>query len=662
MHYDRASKIYLKKLFMKNIFKVKLIYQIAAFALPLAVYLNTLAPSVWYIDSGELATVAAKLAIAHPTGYPLYTVLGSLFSKLPFGTPIYDLNLMCAVVSSLATLIFFNLLVLIATRLNLNKDKKALVIEKNKIVVYNCALAVTLILAFSKTFWDSATAVEVYSLHSFFLVLLIYLFLNAINHSLEKSDKAGNLWILFSFVLGLSFTNHLTTIFLSVGFIYLYFSVYGYNKESLTNILKSAVPFIIGFSFNLYLLVRSGKSIISWGEPDTFAKLFQHIFGRQYASLMFNSFDVASAQLMYFFEFFPMEFYIIPLILIIPGIIELNKHSKRMLILTLLLFLFNLFYAVNYNIIDIENYFLLIIIVSLIWIFYGIIFFIKKFSGNSLRISIISLLIFLIPLSQNYSANNKSGDYSIRNLLNDIYKSVPENSIIFAIQWNIIVSSSLYLNFVEHVRPDVIILNRDQLSVGWYINFIKKQYPELYEKSKEAFDEYYKVQAVIESDPERYKNPLTDADKYEVLKLQAAFKKLVDDIVNKNYNDRSIFITYETEEDKQIKVAAEYPRIPQGLLFKLSKDTVNYDGYIMPEFNFSYSGKTDFNESYKVATYMQAYMGRANYLMKFGKYDEAENLLNKVAVYFPNKPEVVFLQKKLNRLKGEKESKKDTLK
>jgi len=38
------------------------------------VYIFTLAPSVVQIDSGELAAVQATLGIAHPTGYPLFTI------------------------------------------------------------------------------------------------------------------------------------------------------------------------------------------------------------------------------------------------------------------------------------------------------------------------------------------------------------------------------------------------------------------------------------------------------------------------------------------------------------------------------------------------------------------------------------------------------------
>ncbi|MEW6679624.1 MAG: DUF2723 domain-containing protein [bacterium] len=50
------------------------------------VYLHTLTPTVEFHDSGELISVAYTLGIAHPPGYPLYTLLGEVFITLiPFG-------------------------------------------------------------------------------------------------------------------------------------------------------------------------------------------------------------------------------------------------------------------------------------------------------------------------------------------------------------------------------------------------------------------------------------------------------------------------------------------------------------------------------------------------------------------------------------------------
>ena len=51
-----------------------------------AVYLVTLSPAVGLIDSGELAAGCNLLNILHPTGYPLYTMLGRLASLGPVAT------------------------------------------------------------------------------------------------------------------------------------------------------------------------------------------------------------------------------------------------------------------------------------------------------------------------------------------------------------------------------------------------------------------------------------------------------------------------------------------------------------------------------------------------------------------------------------------------
>jgi len=50
------------------------------------IYLRTLAPSVVGGDTGELITVAYKMGVAHPPGYPLFTLLAKLFTFIPFGT------------------------------------------------------------------------------------------------------------------------------------------------------------------------------------------------------------------------------------------------------------------------------------------------------------------------------------------------------------------------------------------------------------------------------------------------------------------------------------------------------------------------------------------------------------------------------------------------
>jgi hypothetical protein len=47
------------------------------------VYVQTLAPTVSFFDSGELIAAAYTLGVAHPPGYPLYVSLGGYFQNCP---------------------------------------------------------------------------------------------------------------------------------------------------------------------------------------------------------------------------------------------------------------------------------------------------------------------------------------------------------------------------------------------------------------------------------------------------------------------------------------------------------------------------------------------------------------------------------------------------
>ena len=76
---------------------------LALLALVLAVYLRTLAPGALGGDPGELQFVPAILSMPHPTGTPLYILLGKLWSMLPLGPSVaWRMNLLAALSAALA--------------------------------------------------------------------------------------------------------------------------------------------------------------------------------------------------------------------------------------------------------------------------------------------------------------------------------------------------------------------------------------------------------------------------------------------------------------------------------------------------------------------------------------------------------------------------------
>jgi hypothetical protein len=155
------------------------------FGLCLAVYVLTLAPGVLGGDSGELQYIPYILGVAHPTGYPLYTFLGWLWAHgVVVGDVAYRMNLLSAVLgASTATVLY-----LIAHHLTARHAP---------------ALLAAVLFAFSPTFWMQAIVAEVYTLHTTFVVLVIYLLLQW-----EATRPSTRDLLLAAFVYGLSLTHH----------------------------------------------------------------------------------------------------------------------------------------------------------------------------------------------------------------------------------------------------------------------------------------------------------------------------------------------------------------------------------------------------------------------------------------------------------------------
>ncbi len=525
------------------------------------VYVNTLAPSVNFIDSGELATVAATLGIAHPTGYPLFTLVGWLFSHLPIGASVvYKLNLMSAVLCSVGIFFFFRFLVLVledlAERELKNISQPKLEYEKFKLV-YLPALSASLILAFSQTFWSQAVSIEVYSLHIFFLSTILYFFYKASRNSFNAAKE----WFVFSLLVGMSFTNHMTTILLAPALLYMFFSINGFTKFSWRLILFLVVPFIVGLSFYFYLPIRASSSpLLNWGNPVDLEKLFWHISGKQYRVWIFSSTESAVKQFNYFVGNLSNEFNFFFLLLALLGLWSLFKKQRKFFIFTILLFVGCVGYSINYDIHDIDSYFLLAYFTIALWIAIGLNTLLIKVTEKSFfrYVAIFVLLLAFIPLFMNYKTCDESKNYLVEDYTKNMFNSIVPNGIIISYQWDYFISASYYYQFVEKYRSDVVIIDKELLRRSWYFKQLQNMYPWLIEKSKKEIDAFL---------VELYKFEHNLPYAYET--IEGRFKNVINSFIEKNYGERTIYVTPEIEP----QYTEGYQRVPTGLCFQLIKNS-----------------------------------------------------------------------------------------
>jgi len=127
------------------------------------VYLITRAPGLYYTDTGELAAACATLGIAHPTGYPLFTLLGHAWSMLPWPSVIIGLGILNALVVGAGVMVMAYVVRDVLRRIGHADDAPTLFIS----------LGAAGLMGFSAVAWDAATAIEVYGLHILLLAVTL---------------------------------------------------------------------------------------------------------------------------------------------------------------------------------------------------------------------------------------------------------------------------------------------------------------------------------------------------------------------------------------------------------------------------------------------------------------------------------------------------------
>jgi uncharacterized membrane protein len=130
----------------------------SAFAIALAaalfvIYARGACPTIFVGDSGDLVTAVYLLGIPHPSGYPLYVLVGKLWTLLlPLGSIAYRMSLFSAVCAAASCGVLYWL----CRRLDLCQV---------------AALLAALLLAFAPSFWGEANIQRVYALNALFTMV-----------------------------------------------------------------------------------------------------------------------------------------------------------------------------------------------------------------------------------------------------------------------------------------------------------------------------------------------------------------------------------------------------------------------------------------------------------------------------------------------------------
>lgn len=599
------------------------------------VYLRTMSPGVGTEDPGEIAAVLHTMGIAHPTGYPLYTMLGSLFVRLLPGEPdIWRMNLFGAVLTALSVFVFHGTFRLLLSQrgceLFARRARSTAPVTPHPDTAGDrvATIAATLVYAFSAVFWFEAVSVEVYALHLVFLALVTRLFLEALATHDAGSTPGGRLWLVFAYVLGLSFAHHMMTVLLAPAFLWLFFRVYGFGRAAWQRIAIASPLFLLGLSAYIYIPIRSAAGpVMNWGEPNTLPALWKHVTAAQYGQQMFSSGEIALRKLAQFTVDLPADFGWPALVPAAVGLWLTGRRSPGLLMFSLLVFATGLFYAVNYAFDD-ANFHLHSHFMVALW------------AGLSIgaawdaargvwrvpaRVACVTVMLSTLVLV--YPSMNKSRDTLVEDYARNVLASVDSGAVLFTHEYERLGSPAFYLQMVKGVRADVVVLDIILLGNPWFFPHLEARHSWLMDASRTEI-------AAYRAELKRFIEGPADTLAYNT-RLRTMFHSL---IAQTRAAGRSVYFTSGINAAE----APGYQLVPSGMVYLLVPEA-DSTVFVAPR-DFVHAPLPSprvnrLSERIRVE-YAEGYANQGMHLLTHGDTSRAAQRFRRALGMYPDFPEV----------------------
>jgi hypothetical protein len=416
-------------------------------------YVATLAPSLAYDggDGHELTIVAATLGLAHPTGYPLYTWIGHLFTLLPLGDVAYRTNLMSAVLGAGCGAMLY----LVARRLGLGRG----------VAIWTAALH-----GVSTTFWSQAVITEVYAPNALMVALTLWLGLRWADTARvpDLQATADRRFVVFALVYGLSFGSHLS----NAGFAPFYaLFVLSTDWRIVTRprtVVLGTLAFAIGLAQFAWLPLRArtGDDIFPNKPPDSMATFLTYTI-QAFGSLRF-AFPLGAlpSRVVAYMAFLLRNFSAIGVALGLAGMwVALRRDVARF---CLLLGMYGVHVVVFSQMFvpDPEVFFVASNALFVLFVGFGADALVGMLgrapapTARLLRPAIaVGLCLTLAGIARaSYRSNDRSADTGLADYHGSVFAFLPSGSVLIPKGRGLFGSDVIYWRRIGHVRPDVVAL------------------------------------------------------------------------------------------------------------------------------------------------------------------------------------------------------------
>lgn len=433
----------------------------------LALDVRTLLPGVGFWDTAEFQAIGPVLGIAHPTGFPSYTLLAWFASVVlqPFGDPAYRANLLSALLAAFATGATPAAVVLLTRRPLLG-------------VTAGVALAAAPIA------WAIGLRADAHALHFALVGLLLVLLVAWREREIRSDPAAGRLLVAAALVFGVSLGNHALTLLLAPGialFVLATRPLLPLRRPRLVLACVAGLCLTV-VALYAYLPLRSSMNPpLDYGNPDNWERFRYLVFGEQFRGT-FHDLPSPTALLrnatgLLFQQLGPLA------LLALVGMVASLVRRPAFGLLSLAWFSATFVFAAGYLNADITRYYLVPLIVSCCWVALGAeaLWLVAgavwrrvagalgqrgvpiRAAGPAARAAGLAaaaallLAPSLLSVPRNFPALDSSGERYQAEWLALALQKLPRDAVV--VSWWSFSTPLWYAQFVEHRRPDLAIFD-----------------------------------------------------------------------------------------------------------------------------------------------------------------------------------------------------------
>jgi hypothetical protein len=434
-----------------------------------ATLLATMARDLSFFDSPLLSMAAVQLGLAHPPGQPLHTLLGALFARLSPWSPLLGLNALSALAGGLTVLPALSLAEgMVAS--DAAQPSRGARILMGSVVFLGAQHAVV---------WEQSTRVEVYALAA----LLCTWCLARLSFLLSLAGSRAQPFLGLGLGLGLAASTNPVLALIAL-FAAAPAALAKLVRRSLgvDKVLWIGVGGLLGLVPYAYVpWVATRTSALRWGAPSTREALIHYFSGRDFSSNLTVSGGRWVNQLLTWFSW-SYESALLP-VLALGSVAQLVAPMRGLgRFVALLATILSASYLARYvhfkpDVPDHISYASLAMWLCAAAIA-GLCAVLYERGQRVISVALVGIPLTCALLSPpGMLTRTRSGDETARHLAQELLRGAPPNAILLlsSDHWAV---PTMYLQEVERVRPDVMLLATGLLSSSWHWDRIYQAHPD----------------------------------------------------------------------------------------------------------------------------------------------------------------------------------------